>query len=82
MQTATRAAAQGGGELIRKMRPFEEPRALLSGRWASIALGKGHGGLFSKAALNELYWNVNEALDFTIGQPLKGLCVVASDVDI
>ena len=37
-QSATRAAVQGGGVLIRKMRPFEEPHA--------VALVKGHGGLF------------------------------------
>jgi hypothetical protein len=51
------------------MCPFEKSHA--------VALVKGHGGLFSKAAVDDALWNFNEALDFTIGQPLKGLFLVA-----
>ena len=76
--------------MIRKMRPFEEPHAPPDGsatrtadkRRAGVASVKGYGGLFSKAAQDEVVWNTNEALDFTIGQPLKGLFVVAIVVNI
>jgi hypothetical protein len=42
MQTATRATLQAGGDLIRKMRPFEEPHA-----FAFILVKQGYRGLFS-----------------------------------
>ena len=43
---------------------------------------EGHGGLFSKAAQDELFWNVNEGLSVSLGQPLEGLFVVAQVFDI
>jgi hypothetical protein len=51
MQAATWAAALGGGELIRKMRPFEEPRA---SPLIVRQLKEGHGVLFSKAVYADM----------------------------
>jgi len=38
---------------------------------------QGHGGLFSKAAWDDLLWNVSDALNFSGEQPLKGFFFVA-----
>jgi hypothetical protein len=59
-------------------------------RWENVALTisakglslwvstHGHGGLFSKSAYAYIIsWNGSEALNLCLGQPLKGLFVVA-----